>query len=33
VSVGQIDALLVGHGTRAPAGLLPAETPAPQTAR
>ena len=32
VGVVQIDALLAGKGVRAPAALLPADTPAPQTA-
>ena len=31
VGVVQIDALLTGQGVRAPAALLPADTPAPQT--
>ena len=33
VSVGQIDALFAGQGVRAPAALLPSDTPVPQTSR
>ena len=33
VTVGQIDALFEGHGTRAPAALLPTDSPAPQGSR